>query len=105
MTAPSAETELSMKFADFVSGSDSIPAANNIRISSAQGTGTVTMDAANTYKGFVHLNSDLDTSTPGRQFKVMIEVKVPTGTPGGSYSTSYGIQTIAPIEELSLIHI
>lgn len=39
--------------------------------------------------------SAIDTNplVGGRQVTVLVEMKVPVGTPGGSYSTSYGIQT------------
>ncbi|MDE2312315.1 MAG: Ig-like domain-containing protein, partial [Patescibacteria group bacterium] len=100
VTAPTNETQLSMKFGDFLSsGTSTIPAAGNIQFYSPQASdanseGTaVGITAANTYSNPLTLSADLDPVTPGRQIQIKVEVKVPIGTPGGSYSTSYGIQT------------
>ena len=98
VTAPTSETSLTMKFADWISGSNSIAAASNIRFYSAQSSNAtssspITITAANTYSSAMTLNADLDANTAGRQIQVTVEVKVPTGSAGGSYSTSYGIQS------------
>jgi hypothetical protein len=39
------------------------------------------------------LTGDLDENTAGRQIEVYVEMKVPVGSSGGSYSTQYGILT------------
>jgi hypothetical protein len=99
ITAPSSEQDLSMKFSDWLrtEGSGTIPVANNMRISSAQadnGGATILLTAANTYSTPVlHMTEDLDPVMPGRQVKVTVEVAVPVGTPNGSYTTSYGVQS------------
>jgi hypothetical protein len=98
VTVPTSETSLTMKFADWVSGSNSIAVANNIRFYSAQSSDAtssspITITAANTYSSAMTLNADLDSTTAGRQIQITVEAKVPTGSAGGSYSTSYGIQS------------
>lgn len=99
ITVPSNETDLSMKFADWVrtGGSEIIPAANNMRISSPQannGGATVLITAANTYSTpALTMVTDLDPVMDGIQVKVTVEVKIPVGTVDGSYTTSYGVKT------------
>jgi hypothetical protein len=100
VTVPTSETTYKMKFNDFVSGANSVPAATNIRIYSAQSsnasasTTALTISAADTYSGDMTLNSDLSSGTAGRQIDVTVEVRVPAATAGGSYSTSYGVQSL-----------
>jgi len=99
VTVPTSETVLNMKFNDFVSGSDSIAATDNIRIYSAQSSNasdtgsSITITAADTFSSDMTLSTDLDAETAGRQIQVTVEVKVPTGSAGGSYSSGYGVQT------------
>jgi len=102
VTVPTSETSFAMKFADFVSGSNTIPAAGNIRFYSAQssnatGTSTaLTISAAGAYATpAMNLVTDLTPGVAGRQIDVVVEARVPTTTPAGSYSTSYGIQSLA----------
>jgi len=88
-----------MKFADFVSGGNTIFAANNIRLYSTQASANsssataVTITAANTYSTAITLDSDLESGTAGRQIEVTVEMKVPTGSAGGSYSAQYGVKS------------
>ncbi|MDD4414491.1 MAG: Ig-like domain-containing protein [Oscillospiraceae bacterium] len=99
VTAPSNETQLTMKFADWLSGSNTIPAANNIQFFSAQSSNAssevtaIPITAANTYSGVMNLVGDMDAVAPGRQIQITVEARVPSGSAGGSYSTSYGIHT------------
>ncbi|KKW36479.1 MAG: hemolysin-type calcium-binding protein, partial [Candidatus Giovannonibacteria bacterium GW2011_GWA2_53_7] len=98
VTVPTGETSTTMKFADWISGSNTIAAASNIRFYSAQSSNAtssspITITAANTYPSSMTLNADLDANTAGRQIQIVVEAKVPTGSAGGSYSTSYGIQS------------
>lgn len=94
MTVPVGEDKLQMKFADWTSGALSIPAGGNMRFYSAQSLNAtssdsaVSIDSSNSYGNELIL--DL---TKGQQVQVNVEIKIPTGTTGGSYSTSYGIQT------------
>jgi len=99
VTVPTSETEFSMKFADFMSGGDTILAADNIRLYSAQASASSasitaeTITAANTYSTAITLDSDIDASTAGRQIEVTVEMKVPVGSAGGSYSAQYGVKS------------
>jgi hypothetical protein len=97
VTVPSNETILQTKFANWVSsnGSTTIPVAGNMRVSSPQSSTStpVTITSANTYSSPINLSSDLDTSAPGRQIQLLVEMQVPAGTPNGSYTTSYGIRS------------
>lgn len=100
ITVPTNESDLSMKFANWLDAAipSSIPAAGNMRISSAQANNsgaTIPVTAANTYTApALHMTGDLDLATAGKQVDVMVEVAVPVGTVNGSYSTSYGVQTL-----------
>jgi hypothetical protein len=92
ITVPTTETSLKMKFDNWVSGGNTIATAGNMRISSSQASnGPITITTAGTYSGALILNSDLYPSKAGRQIEVLVEMKVPAGTAGGSYSTSYGV--------------
>ncbi|MFZ3011947.1 MAG: ice-binding family protein [Minisyncoccia bacterium] len=99
ITIPSNETNLAMKFADWVQtgGPGIIATANNIRISSLQadnGGTTVLLTGANLYSSpTLHMITDLNPATDGIQIKVKVEVAVPTGSLNGAYTTSYGVKT------------
>lgn len=99
ITLPSNEANLSMKFADWVmtSGSSTIPAASNIRISSPQANNsgaTVLITAANTYSApLLTMMTDLNPALDGVQVRVIVEVKIPSGSTNGSYTTSYGVKS------------
>jgi len=99
ITVPTNETQFKMKFSDFVSGANSIAVANNIRFYSAQSSANsddsnaVTITSAGTYSSVITLDADLEPTTPGRQIEVTVEMKVPTGSSGGSYSASYGVNS------------
>lgn len=99
ITAPTSEENLAMKFSDWVKtgGGGTIPVANNMRISSLQadnGGATILLTAANTYSTpDLHMTGDLDPVMAGRQVEITVEVAIPTGTPNGAYTTSYGVQS------------
>lgn len=99
ITVPTDENGVAMKFANWdIDGAatDSIPAANNMRISSAQAVSEtpITVTAADTYTvPDMEINEDLNPSLDGLQIQVLVEVKVPSGTANGSYTTSYGVRT------------
>ena len=99
ITVPTDEAEFAMKFSDFVSGSNTIFAAGNIRYYSAQSseaeddTEAVTIAGADAYPDAITLDSDIDAFTAGRQIEVTVEMKVPVGSAGGSYSASYGVKS------------
>jgi len=92
---PTCETHVAMKFADWT-GAGTILAGGNMRISSAQadnGGATIDVLAADTYTTpTLNMNADLSAAA-GVQVDVLVEVKMPIGTPNGSYSTTYGIQS------------
>jgi hypothetical protein len=73
--------------------------ASNMRFYSAQASGNAdsghaqTITTAGTYSSGITLDSDLDADTAGRQIEVTVEMKVPAGSEGGSYSTSYGVSS------------
>ena len=98
VTVPTTETELQMKFDDWTTSLPNIiPAAGNIRYSSAQASnGPIEITVANTYGDPLHLASDLDSVSAGMQIQILVEARVPVGSAGGSYSTSYGIQSLPP---------
>ena len=99
VTVPTTEASTTMKFANWVSGSNSIAALNNIRFYSAQSSNAyststaITISGADTYSSVMTINGDLDASTAGKQIQITVEAQVPADQAGGSYSTSYGIQS------------
>jgi len=102
ITVPTTETELQLKFGDWVSGANSIATASNMRVYSAQASANadadnaVTVTAADTYTTAMTLDADLNATTAGRQVQVVVNLKVPEGTSGGSYSTNYTVQSATP---------
>jgi len=99
ITVPDSELNLSMKFANWfnASASSTIAAGGNMQISSAQADNAgvpVPVTAANTYTTpALHMTGDLNPGMPGKQVKVVVQVKMPASTVNGSYTTSYGLQT------------
>ncbi|MGD0499085.1 MAG: GLUG motif-containing protein [Bryobacteraceae bacterium] len=102
VTVPNGQNEVQMRFSDFIgNGTSTIPAAGNIRYCSEQSDYSCAADGEwrtltdNEYGGIVTLTggADLDGAMPGRQIMVRVEMKVPSSTPGGSYSASYGVQS------------
>jgi len=101
ITVPTAENRAQLKFSDFISGSNSIT-ANNIRYCSEESTNYscgasdewIDITGANSYgEASLNLDTDLSSSYNGRQIRVRVQMKVPNGTAGGSYSGSYGVQS------------
>lgn len=98
ITMPANEPNLSMKFADWVGSgvAATIPAATNMRISSPQASSTapILVNYSNTYTTpWLFMTGDLDSAAPGRQVKVLVEIKIPTNSANGSYSTAYGVRS------------
>jgi hypothetical protein len=95
-----------MKFQDWTNGTNTFPVTGNTRFFSPQATDAssestaYTINTLNAYSSSttMHLDpsADLDTSAAGRQIQITVETAIPTGTPNGSYSTNYGINTFAP---------
>ena len=107
VTVPDNETKLNMKFSNWTSGANTILAANNTRIYSAQSsdhtiTNPIIISAADTYSDIMNLNVDLDGVTAGRQIQIIVQVKAPIGSADGSYSSNYAVYTEAiPLPTLS----
>jgi hypothetical protein len=99
ITAPSNETRLSMKFGDWLNtSSGTIPTAGNMRISSSQASSAdpVMITSSGAYSTALTLTADRDSTAAGRQVQVTVEVNIPSGTANGSYSTTYGVQSMQP---------
>ena len=99
ITAPTNQQNLAMKFDNWMqtNGSEIIPVANNMRISSLQASNngaSILLTEANAYSTpQLHMTGDLNPNMDGRQVEVTVEVAVPVGTANGSYTTSYGVQS------------
>ena len=96
-TVPMGETSFKMKFSNFTHGSDTV-SASSVRIFSAQSDhsseeGAISITGADTFSDPMILSGDLDGETSGRQIVVVVEVAVPSGTPGGAYSATYDIES------------
>lgn len=100
ITVPTDEPDLAMKFADWMhdNGEHSLSVANNMRISSEQADSNeaVTLTAANEYSSpNLYMTGDLDAEEDGLQVQVLVEVAVPSDTFNGTYSTDFGVRTLA----------
>jgi hypothetical protein len=100
ITVPDAENSFSLRFDNWTNGSNSISVANNMRYYSTQSSNKSNMNnpvnitKIGSYEAdIMNLNSDLDPTKSGRQVDVTVEVAIPVGSVGGSYSTSYNIHT------------
>lgn len=98
MTLPTNQNHFALKFTDWVSGSNTLAAANNMEYYSEQvteGTGSagtpVSITAASTYPSNITVSTDVDTNTAGIQTDIHVKVKIPAATSAGSYSTSYRV--------------
>ena len=102
-TVPTDESNFALRFNDFTESSNAsttIPVANNLRYyteqsSNAGGVGDAITAANNSYGTTMNLTGDADTGVAGRQIDVAIEMKIPTGTQTGSYSTLFGARSSA----------
>ncbi len=98
ITVPTTEPNLSMKFSDWLgANSATLPAAGDMQISSAQAVSAapILISAANTYSTpALDMIGSISTSTPGLHVQVLVQVKIPLNTVNGSYTTSYGVQTL-----------
>jgi hypothetical protein len=98
-----AETQLKFKLTDFASGANTIAILNNVRVgltNEATGASTSTIEAATQAIGNAYSTQataltlvDDDSSKGGIQDTIYIYTKVPTTAAGGSFSSSYGIET------------
>ena len=105
LTVPTDEPVLQMKFGNWTKVNSAISHVGNVRFYSAQSSnstsagGAIGVNAVDTYGSVMNLlpitnpTFDLSTSTPGRQIQITVEVQIPTGSAGGSYTGSFGIST------------
>jgi methionine-rich copper-binding protein CopC len=96
ITVPSNEPKLALKFDNWMhsNGINSISPANNIRLSTDQGTGgPIMVTGADLYTAPFTITGDLNASMPGKQVEVTVEMGVPVGSTNGSYSTTYHVKT------------
>ncbi|MDD4289812.1 MAG: Ig-like domain-containing protein, partial [Patescibacteria group bacterium] len=95
VTVPTNETLFNMKFDDWQSNSHTIDAGGNMRFYSSQASSDdpINIVTAGTYSEDMTITGDLDPETAGNQIAVTVEMKIPSGSSGGSYSTSYGIKS------------
>jgi hypothetical protein len=88
-----AETSLKMKF-DPWGGAGSLAAGGNMQFSVNNGASWLNITDNNAYPTSGADLSGIDNNTmAGRQISVLVRMKVPTGTPAGAYTSSYGILT------------
>ncbi|MCX6796696.1 MAG: hypothetical protein NTW06_04345, partial [Candidatus Falkowbacteria bacterium] len=87
------ETSLKMKF-DRWTGTSTLDAANNMQFSVDNGLSWSNITANGVYPVAGVNISGIDNSTdPGRQVKIIVQMKVPVGTLAGTYNSNYGILT------------
>jgi len=99
------ETNLKLKLSDFASGSNLVAISGNVRVgltNEASAATNVTIIAATQAIGNAYDDQataltlvDEDASTGGIQDTIYVYTKVPALSAGGSYTSSYGIQTEA----------
>jgi hypothetical protein len=95
------DTTLQMKFDDWSGTGGTIPAIGNMKIAldnnvAGVQAGTDGVAVGNNYSDettALTLPTSGSPTSGGRQVTVYVYIQVPTGTSGGSYSTSYGIHT------------
>ncbi len=101
-TVPDNENAFRIQFTNWAmvgTPSTTFATANNVRISTAQGSNAsttasgMTLSGANTYSDWIYLTGDESASTPGRQVAVTVEVRIPLGTTPGSYSANFVANT------------
>jgi hypothetical protein len=100
VTLPTNLNHTALKFGNWASGSNSLAAGDNMQYYSEQiaddDTGglnhPIAITAADTYPTNLTITNDADSSRPGIQTNIHIQVKLPSSTPAGSYSTSYGVR-------------
>ncbi|MFA4917561.1 MAG: Ig-like domain-containing protein, partial [Syntrophales bacterium] len=99
-----AETNFKLKLTDFASGSNTIAISGNVRVgltNEATGASDATIEAATEAIGNAFTDQataltlvDSDPNKGGIQDTVYLYVQVPVSSAGGSYTSSYGIQTL-----------
>ncbi|MBP9847576.1 MAG: hypothetical protein KBD43_16080 [Saprospiraceae bacterium] len=102
VTLPENETYLQLKFEDWIDGANTIPVANNVRYYSSQALLSKTptdavVISSNSFGAIMKIDpdisNDLDTNIIGRQIQVVVEMKIPSSSPNGNYSSNYYVQS------------
>ncbi len=101
ITIPTNENVVSLKFDDWTNGTETIP-ASNVRYYSASSTNASTSNNAiqvatsSIYADSMGIVVDGPVSATSTQIMVVVEVSVPENIDGGSFSTNYSVQSLAP---------
>lgn len=93
-TVPTNEDAFRIRFSDWGNASNSFPTADNVQVyspesSNASSPGSAILETGNGYSDWLYLTGDTASSTPGRQIDLVVQVKIPFGTPAGSYSSDF----------------
>jgi hypothetical protein len=97
-TVPDNENAFRIRFSDWGNASNSFATANDVEIyspesSNASSSASAITETDNGYSGWIYLNGDTASTTPGRQIDLVVNVKIPFGTPNGSYSSNFTAST------------
>lgn len=101
VTAPLDESTLMMKFRNWAAGTSLgsvIPVASNVRFYSSQSSNAysqataIYLNGSNVYSSPMLLIGNLGGAS-GRRMQITVEMRVPAGTPTGSYTTNFGLLT------------
>ena len=99
VTVPSTENMLKLKFTNWDNSTSTILVRNNMRYYSTGSTNAYSSTTAiyignsNVYAGGMVIDpaTDLDPGTPDIQQRIVIEMKLPVGSSGSNFVTTYGI--------------
>ena len=100
ITVPDEESNFKMKFNDWHNnnGNYSIGVANNMRYYSPQAEiasnaeNAIIITQAEQYTAsLINLAEDINQNKEGKQIQILVDMKLPEGTPNGSYFTNYGL--------------
>jgi hypothetical protein len=97
-TVPTNEDAFRIRFSDWGNASSSFATANDVQVyspqsSNASSSSSAILETDNNDSGWLYLNGDSNTLTPGRQVDLVVQVKIPFGTANGAYSSNFTAQT------------
>ncbi len=111
ITLPSSEPTLRMRFSDWFNGTSTIASGDNMRyysqysINASTSLSAASISGASSTYGDILIfatSSDLDLSTDGIQVEVTVEAKVPLGSSGSNYHSTYGLKSL-PVNVETLV--
>ena len=111
ITLPANEPTLRMRFSDWFNGTSTIASGDNMRYYSQYSINASTSlsaalisGASSTYGDILIFatSTDLDLLTDGIQTRVMVEAKVPLGSSGSNYHSTYGLKSL-PVNVETLV--